>query len=273
MTPEELAAVTALVESQAEARSRVSLAVQAGAVASLLQGDDWYDSQAITGMARRIVRLVEPGQRQVAASTDGYLSRVSSLLAGRRVAPVGAGSKLRIAALRRGVSHEGVYGRLADQYRWLRSVGKSADEAQSLVGHRVEVVADMDIALASRDQEHRFMLVRDVDGWRRIIHPELSKGGSCGLCIVAADRKYTRGDLKPIHAGCHCEILPIINGVDPGLSLNKADLKRFYAEAGGTAAKKLKRTRYVVREHGEVGPVLVNAADEWRGPEDLPAAA
>jgi hypothetical protein len=42
----------------------------------------------------------------------------------------------------------------------------------------------------------------DVTGYRRVIHPELSKSGTCGLCVAAADRIYYVDDLMPIHTNC-----------------------------------------------------------------------
>ena len=35
----------------------------------------------------------------------------------------------------------------------------------------------------------------DIRAYRRVIHPELSKGGTCGLCIAASDRIYFVDDL------------------------------------------------------------------------------
>ena len=74
-----------------------------------------------------------------------------------------------------------------------------------------------------------------VVGARRIIHPELSRGGACGLCVAAADRVYKTRDLKPVHPNCRCGVLPIIKTtatgkvVDIGDELNRGDYERLSA--------------------------------------------
>jgi hypothetical protein len=103
-----------------------------------------------------------------------------------------------------------------------------------------------------------------IRGYRRILRPYLSEGGSCGLCIAAADRIYKREDLLPIHAKCKCITLPVTKAADPGLKLNTDDLAQLYTDAGGTSRAKLKRTRYRIEEHGELGPVLVRQGQGFR---------
>lgn len=111
-----------------------------------------------------------------------------------------------------------------------------------------------------------------VIGWRRVIRPELSMHGTCGLCVVAATQWYTRGDLKAIHHLCKCVPLPVTKVSDPGLRWNAEDLRKnldeIYGAAGGsTSGKKLKRTRVAVREHGELGPILTYSAKRgWEPP-------
>ncbi|MGK0740427.1 hypothetical protein ACSHWG_00860 [Leucobacter sp. Z1108] len=100
-----------------------------------------------------------------------------------------------------------------------------------------------------------------IIGYRRILRPELSMSGSCGLCVVAATRWYTRKNLKAIHGLCKCKTVPITKANDPGLKMNAEDLRgeldRMYAAAGGNTRKALKLIRVAVREHGELGPTLV----------------
>ena len=47
---------------------------------------------------------------------------------------------------------------------------------------------------------------------------------------------------------------------DPADELNAVDLSQLYRDSGGTSGAHLKRTRYQVDEHGELGPVLVPKA-------------
>lgn len=238
----------------------------------------WYSRPQIADMTAQAVAYVEAAQLQAAATTDAYLAQVASDVRGRPVAPSGALSRADVGTLRRGVSHQEVYGRLADQFRYESSLGTEPGTVLEHVENRARSLASTDLLLAQREQEHRFMVVRSVDGWRRVLHPELvssrSKDGTvgevCGLCLAASDRVYSGETLRAIHAGCRCSVAPIINGVDPGASLNRRDLDELYRLAGGTTGSaKLKRVKFAVRENGELGPVLTDASHEWRGPDDV----
>jgi hypothetical protein len=201
----------------------------------------WYSRPQIADMTSQAVTFVEAAQLQVAAATDAYLAQVGSATAGR---PLGADEPTVLAH----------------------------------VENRARSLAGTDLQLAQREQEHRFMVVRRVDGWRRVIHPERvssrSKDGTvgelCGLCAAASDRIYKRDELRALHAGCRCTVAVIINGQDPGLSLNRADLDEVYRLAGDTAAAKLKRVKFAIRDNSELGPLLRAAGDEFRGPDDVP---
>lgn len=74
--------------------------------------------------------------------------------------------------------------------------------------------------------------------YRRVLHPELSRSGSCGLCIAAADRWYSTAALLPLHANCKCGVAPAGSDYDPGFQLNSDDLKKLYEQAGGTRRRR-----------------------------------
>jgi hypothetical protein len=273
----------ALVKAQAATRS--SFTVQAVAIAqdSARSFTGWYDTAAITVWAAKLAALIEGMQRAQAQSTDAYLARALSLLVGGRVRPVG---RIEVTALRAGITHAGAYGRAADVYRWQQSrldrtaldlleaevsgtralLRGAPVEPPDLVApidaaiQRVADVAAMDIQLADRDQSNRSLTEladhREISGWRRVIHPEMSKGGSCGLCIAISDRVYKVEELREVHDDCHCTTLPIVGTQDPGNGLNNLDLGDLYGHAGGTNRERLKRTRYQVNENGELGRVL-----------------
>ncbi|HEY1177864.1 MAG TPA: hypothetical protein VGF17_17040, partial [Phytomonospora sp.] len=110
--------------------------------------------------------------------------------------------------------------------------------------------------------------IRGITGWRRIVHPELSQGGTCGLCIAAATQVYTTGNLEPIHEGCHCGVMPIVGDDDPGEALNRLDLGDLYDEAGDTTdGWTLKQTRYQVGANGQLEPVLTRKKRGKREPQ------
>jgi hypothetical protein len=166
------------------------------------------------------------------------------------------------------------YGRVAEHARWqVVAEGKSIDAATEKAMLQVAIVTETDVTAAVREQVRKSLgKVKDVRGYRRILHPELSQHGPCGLCVVAADRVYHVEHLLPIHGRCVCETLPIIGDMDPGIDLNADDLRSLYAAAGGTGAKGLKKVRVAVTEHGELGPVLVDADQKFRGPAQVAKA-
>lgn len=184
------------------------------------------------------------------------------------------------------------YRRIAEQYRYQVVVeGVPEEKAAKKAAVRVETLIRTDVVLAVREQYHRNMNLppgqrQQADGWRRVLHPELSQSGPCGLCVVAATRLYKREQLKEIHDLCVCEVLPVYGRMDPGLTLNDDDLRRvlgpLYDAAGGTGGDvikngkrhsgALKRVRVVLTEHGELGPVLVNGDQHFRGPAEVAKA-
>ncbi len=179
------------------------------------------------------------------------------------------------------------YGRVADAYRYnIVARGDSPDVAQAKAEARISAVAWTDVTLAVREQ-YQASFDRDrVEGWRRILLYKRQDGGPpCGLCVVAADRVYKKEDLQPIHDLCRCGVLPILDGLDPGLKLNRDDLNAIYQAAGGTGGDAvrivrgrpkavspgLKRVRVALAEHGELGPILVDADQSFRGPREVAA--
>ncbi|QRE00915.1 MuF-like minor capsid protein [Nocardia phage NC1] len=140
------------------------------------------------------------------------------------------------------------------------------DLLQRMAQHEMEIrterMVNDDIAMAARQASQDAMKAAprgSITAYRRVLHPELSTTGSCGLCVAAADRVYKVGELLPIHNLCKCEVVPIYGNRDPGSQINDEDLAVLYAEAGDTTGgRELKEQRYVVFNHPELGPVLRN---------------
>lgn len=134
---------------------------------------------------------------------------------------------------------------------------------------RLRTVAEADVERAQTSATLDRYRRSKVLSYRRVLHPELSKSGSCGLCIVAADRWYSTSELLPIHDNCHCGVAPAGDDSDPGFQLNRDDLQRLYSQAGGNRAKDLANVRVKSFNHGELGPVL-DAADARAIPNPVP---
>lgn len=166
-----------------------------------------------------------------------------------------------------------VFDRAANVYRFERSEGADHEKANAAAEERITSTVENNVALAKRLAEQQTLAkVHSIDkrviGWRRVIHPELSKGGVCGLCVAASDRVYSVKELMPIHDRCKCTVSPVTKSNDPGLKLNSSDLDNLYTDAGekvgqaSTGRGDLKRTRYDVVHHAEKGPQLVRVEGE-----------
>lgn len=168
---------------------------------------------------------------------------------------------------------QGVFGRPAAVFRYEKSLGATDVDAAAKAGQRIDSLVDDNLMLSQRLAQQQVLVqaVINLDtgrtrsgpkiiGYRRVIHPELSRGGTCGMCIAASDRIYHVAELMPIHALCKCTIGAVTEDHDPADDLNAVDLGQLYKDSGGTSNPHLKRTRYQVDEHGELGPVLVPKA-------------
>jgi hypothetical protein len=229
--------------------------------------DDWYDEPLVASLASEAAEMSLASQQTVAGATSQYVSTVTDLLSDK-VHPIP--SDLRLPPVRRGADLKVVHSRPAEEYRRAIATGHSPDEALNQALGRAGGLAVTDLSLTQRQTQDRMMQALGVTQYRRVVRPELSKSGTCGLCIAASDRLYSVGTLLPIHPPhCKCVTMPVVDGLDPGRSLNSEDLKRLYTDAGSTKAEDLKRTRYKVNEHGEFGPVIGRAQDSFRGPRSV----
>jgi hypothetical protein len=160
----------------------------------------------------------------------------------------------------------GMFNRPARTQRYLESKGVGSAEARAAAELRMQTLVGDNLMLAQRLAEaeilaHAASVDSRVIGLRRVIHPELSRTGVCGLCVAASDRLYRVRELRPIHSGCNCTTAAVTEDFDPADELNAVDLKALYGDAGGTSGAHLKRTKYSTDEHGELGPVLVPKKD------------
>ncbi|GAA1401964.1 hypothetical protein GCM10009613_61140 [Pseudonocardia kongjuensis] len=229
---------------------------------------DVYDSAAVDEFARLVAQLSQAAQLRSAGLTEAYLRGTLSLM--------GAAPADRTPARptgRRRTDPLKVYGRPAETVRYERSTGVALLDARASGGRRLDTMLDTDVALAARDAAHSVLSRTErIIGWRRVLRPEMSRRGPCGLCIVASDRLYHRGDLLDLHDGCYCLPMPVTRSHDPGQQLNAEDLQAVYDAADGrTDRQALQRVRIATREHDELGPRLVDARHRFRGPDDVAA--
>lgn len=262
--------VVRLVDVQAARRDRIRDRL-AEAVARLVLGwTGFYVAEDVAALVTALARLIEAAQQRTASATDAYLASVIGELRGSPAAPVGV--RVDPDRLRQATTHRDALERVAAEYRRHLANGLDDNEAKGRAAERAKLLADDDLALSAREAARQvFTRTNGISGYRRVIRPELSKGGTCGLCVAASDRLYGRGDLLPIHARCNCTVLPVLGAVDPGKGLNDDELAELYRRAGGAARNKLARARYTTHEHGELGPVLREPGEHFRDPGDVSA--
>lgn len=260
--------VLALVDGAANARDKIESRV-AQIVASMWSGfDGWYRDELVSEISAEVAAMVARGQVGVAQLTDAYLAQVATLIRERPVGPVGVAPSMT-GSRRSGVTLTEVYARVAAEYLWQVSRDVVPIRAKELAVERAQAMVGTDLGLAFRDQTSQFMKQTGAAGYRRVIRPERSRSGTCGLCVAASNRMYKRNDLMPLHARCKCTVVEVGARVDEGRIINDAEYAAIAAESDSLRARDLVKVR--VRDHGELGPVLTNAAHDFRGPRQVAA--
>jgi hypothetical protein len=259
-----------LVERQARQRSSITLALLKALLGLWGGFNEWDNRDMVAAYAARSATLVDVALNKARRNARSFALQV---LSDNDASPARVDPQQDFYP-RDGTPSTEVYSRAARQYNYQRTQGKTEAEAREALNLRLELQSEMDVAAAERDELNALWnMSSKTIGWRRIIHPEKSMSGTCGLCVVAATRLYSMDDLRPLHDRCKCSELPVFKGSDPGLQLNEDDLDEIYAAAGSTGAADLKRTRVAIREHSELGPVLVREGANFRDVREVNRSA
>lgn len=260
--------VLALVDGAANARDQLEERI-ARLVAALWGAfDGWFQDALVAEISAQVAEMVSRGQVGVAQLTDAYLAQVATVVRERPVGPVGVAAGMALSR-RDGVTLDEVYGRVAAEYRWQVSRDVVPIAAKAIALQRANAMVSTDLGLAFRDQTQRFMERTGAAGYRRVIRPESSRSGTCWLCVAASNRVYHRSDLMPLHARCRCTVVEVGGRVDEGRVINDAEYAAVAAQADSLHASDLVKVR--VKHHGELGPVLTDAAHDFRGPRQVAA--
>ncbi|MCM0622502.1 hypothetical protein [Nocardioides bruguierae] len=249
---------------EAAAAQQVTTATQASIWLTLWAAfTGWYSRPQVSDLAARSVRILQPARQQTGGLGAAYVREVlAGLDAVREKAPA-----INLPAARLGADLEQVYSRPAEAYRLTYALTEDTAAATTAAQERLFTLVRDDLTVARRDGEMLQMRASGVTHYRRIVHPELSATGVCGLCLAAADRLYSVAELLPIHDRCKCTVAPDSDTADEAVSI---DLDQLYEDAGGTDGAALKRVRYQVNEHGELGPVLGVEGQKFQRQGDAP---
>ena len=178
--------------------------------------------------------------------------------------------ELTTEQLRNGVSFEQVMKRGFVDMRTALSKGSSVKDAVNAGARRVKSLAQTEMQLARTHTNKKIRNnQKNIVGFART----LTGSENCALCYTASTQRYRKGDLLPIHPGCDCGEMPIYGNEDPGQVINQARL-----DSIDSALEKDIETRFadratlrniVVKEHGEMGPVLTIRNQKTTRQEDL----
>jgi hypothetical protein len=130
---------------------------------------------------------------------------------------------------------------------WERAVGEGLA--------RLTSTAQTDVQLAMRNTLRAVGEADDlILGYQRV--PD---AGACNFCLLVSGQRYRTGDLMPIHNHCGC-------GVDVITTINRHE---FSGKPTNDLTIPPDAPPVEVREHGELGPVLVNADHDFTTEGDL----
>lgn len=190
----------------------------------------------------RAVPLVTAGEWTIAQLTAAFFAQVAGIAEGARSPAERVDRSEVTGAGLRGVDPEVVYRRPAVSLYTALAGGAAFGQAVQVGWRRAESIANIDLQLAR---------TRTVAGFQRITSYRRTLSGleNCDLCSSASTRTYYRGDLMPIHGNCDCGVIPVFSSED----VDSDD-----GEPG-----------YEVRNHGEIGPVLVHPGQAFTGPDDF----
>ena len=272
MTPEQLREVEFWLAQHTAGRADLDLRTIA-AILAVYAGVNFYDDVAVQAAAEQAADVSNTATILVAGLMAQYLATVTSTMTGEDL-PVPA---VLLAPLRYGADMDRVFQRPIKMFRRKVSEGMSPEKAFELAMKYAATLTEANNTLAMRDATVKALEdlgpQAGITGYRRVLRPELSKTGSCGLCIVASDQVYKRKQLMPLHENCNCDVLPIVgakNGPgDPGNSFNNLDLKAIYAQSDSTSGEDLKKVRIQVNIHGEYGPSLGRHGQKFTNWHDL----
>lgn len=202
-----------------------------------------------------VLPVVDGGRRAAVALTDGYMADYLRS-AGEDARPLG----LDPNDYRRPSPDGEVYARPFVHTYTKQAEGMDPRQARQFGGTIATTLANTDVQFAARGASADWT-ARDtrIVGYRRV-----PGAGACQFCILVSTRRYTTGQLMEIHNRCGCGVEPIVGQNDPGIVADRELFERLGESP--ESARQLLSERVAVHQHGELGPVLRDAAHEFATP-------
>jgi hypothetical protein len=202
-----------------------------------------------------------------------YGQKVAELAGKKFVAPSVAALDLSTKALRNGANTLDVYSRPFVQMRMALAKGESFTDALNTGAMNSRQLARTEIQLSRRKASLYARKANDnVVGYLRT----LTGSESCALCYTASTQRYNKGDLMPIHPGCDCGEMPIYGDTDTGQVIDQQLLDKSHEAVEDrfgfsdlSGKTDLDYRKIMVRDHGEIGPMLTVKGHKFIGPNNL----
>lgn len=242
-----------------------------------LAAESFRDADADRYVAE-VLPVAAGAQQALASLAWVYQAKMLADITGDLTAPAPVPVASVTGLALRGVEPQVVYRRpFAEIYRRI-SDGASLTDAVTAGERRAQQIAITDLQLTDMRTANAVLSndPRAPQYYRRT----LTGHENCGLCIIASTQRYHRRQLAAIHPGCDCGVAPLPGSVDPGQVIDEDLLRQAHDaiearfgqyDAGGRAPDY--RKVILVREHGELGPVLTVARHKFTGPDQVPSAA
>jgi hypothetical protein len=220
-----------------------------------------HDRENVDEWLSLVLPIVVAAQRQSASLTEAYLARE------RRRQPLGVDlAGVTGAAVRNGAQPAEVYERPFVTLWGKLGAGTPFADAFSAGLSRATASAATDVQLSMRATASAVgQADPGIYGFERV--PD---GDACELCLIASTQRYHVEDLAPIHDRCGCTVAPI---TEPTGQVINRDLYRQLKSEGAMDRITDQRQRaqlresgidaVAVRSHGELGPVLTDAAHDF----------
>ena len=233
-----------------------------------LQAQAAQQAAQISQLGATAATVVEGGQRNVAALTNGHVGKLFGV---KDPVPVTSG-----VLSRTGITKAAEYERPLWQAVQAKRGGASDATALAEMAKRTERLVDTDMQLTKTKQSREIVRRSGHKRYRRI-----ARAAACPLCAIASTQTYKSEDLLPMHPGCHCDIGPLAEGgkgqrqLDKNFSPEKlaqaTEQKKMLKEAAAEGhSAQWYRDKIAVREHGETGPTLTWKHQKFQGVNDLP---
>ena len=243
-----------LARAHMEAERRLRVAVEQ-AVRRIWLGLPGYDRENVDEWLSRVVPVVLAAQAASVRITDAYVARFL------RRAPLGlAPAELTGAAVRNGTPPEVVYERPFVTLWAALGAGADFEDALNKALARAVSTAAMDVQLAMRATADAIdQADPGIYGYQRVADP-----GACAFCqeVDGAYVKGSDGFVMALHNNCGCGLEPLTEPHRGAVHLPDGTQIRPY-QFGPL------NDQVAVHEHGELGPVLGAAHDNFTGPDDL----